>query len=82
MGWLPVLGCMFKYWFYGGNDGYFGNFSQLGKRFAGSSRNARRFIRIVAENEPGIITNITAYLTENGVKVRTLNVKNNSRKMR
>ena len=50
------------------------------KRFAGSSRNARRFIRIVAENEPGIITNITAYLTENGVKVRTLNVKNNSRK--
>lgn len=50
------------------------------KRFAGNSRNARRFIRIVAANEPGLITNITAYLTENGVKVRTLNVKNNSRK--
>ena len=30
IGLLPVLGCMFKYWFYGGNDGYFGIFHQLG----------------------------------------------------
>ncbi len=50
------------------------------KRFVSNVKNTRRFIRIVAANEPGIITNITAYLTENGVKVRTLNVKNNSRK--
>lgn len=50
------------------------------KRFAGGSKSARRFIRVVAENEPGIITEITSYLTENGVKVRTLNVKNNAKK--
>lgn len=50
------------------------------KRFASSSGIGRRYIRIVASNEPGIITNITSYLTANGAKVRTLNVKNNSRK--
>ena len=50
------------------------------KRFAGSSKNARKFIRVVANNEPGIITCITSYLTENGIAVKTLNVKNNSRK--
>ena len=31
-------------------------------------------------NEPGIITNITSYLSENDIKVKTMNVKNNSQK--
>ena len=45
-----------------------------------SNRNSRRYIRIVANNEPGIITNITSYLSENDIKVKTMNVKNNSQK--
>lgn len=50
------------------------------KRFASNNGKTRRFIRIVANNEPGIITGITSYLAENNIKVRTLNIRNNSRK--
>lgn len=50
------------------------------KRFAGTAKIDRKFIRITAANHPGIITQITSYLAENGVKVKTLNVKNNKAK--
>ena len=56
------------------------SFRSWEKRFASSNRNSRRYIRIVANNEPGIITNITSYLSENDIKVKTMNVKNNSQK--
>ena len=45
------------------------------KRFAGTNRADRRFVRIVTDNKQGTITEITSYLAENGVKVKTLNVK-------
>jgi putative Mg2+ transporter-C (MgtC) family protein len=35
----------------------------------------RRFVRVVTDNKQGTITEITSYLAENGVKVKTLNVK-------
>ena len=44
------------------------------KRFAGT-RSDRRFIRVVTRNTPGIITEITAFLSDCGIKVKTLNVK-------
>ena len=37
-------------------------------------------MRITTANTPGIITQITSYLAKNGVKVKTLNVKNNKAK--
>lgn len=43
------------------------------KRFAG--KNERRFIRVVTNNTPGVITEVTGYLAMNGIKVKTLNVK-------
>lgn len=45
------------------------------KRFAGTNRAGRRFVRVVSDNKPGTITEITSYLAENGIKVKTLNVK-------
>ena len=50
------------------------------KRFAGTTKIDRRFVRITTANTPGIITQITSYLAKNGVKVKTLNVKNNKAK--
>ena len=48
------------------------------KRFAGN-RSERRFIRVVTRNTPGIITEITGYLSECGIKVKTLNVKSDNK---
>ena len=50
------------------------------KRFAGGSKADRKFIRVIADNSPGIITQITSFLALNGVKVKTMNVKNNASK--
>jgi putative Mg2+ transporter-C (MgtC) family protein len=49
------------------------------KHFAGSSRSERRFIRVTINNRPGAITDVTGYLAEKGIKVKTLNVKNNDK---
>ena len=48
------------------------------KRFAGT-RSERRFVRVVTRNTPGIITEITGYLSECGIKVKTLNVKSDNK---
>ena len=48
------------------------------KRFAGT-RSDRRFIRVVTRNTPGIITEITAFLSDCGIKVKTLNVKTDNK---
>ncbi len=45
------------------------------KRFAGSSRSERRFIRVLTRNRPGAITDITGYLADCGIRVKTMNVK-------
>ncbi len=57
-------------------------FHDVEKRFAGKSRSARQYIRVVADNKPGTITEVTSYLSMNGIKVKTLNVKNTSDKNR
>ncbi len=49
------------------------------KHFAGSSRSERRFIRVTINNRPGAITDVTGYLADKGIKVKTLNVKNNNK---
>lgn len=47
------------------------------KRFVGN-RSERRFIRVITRNVPGVITEVTAYLSECGIKVKTLNVKSDN----
>ena len=44
------------------------------KRFHGT-RSERRFIRVVTRNIPGVITEVTGYLSDIGIKVKTMNVK-------
>ena len=50
------------------------------KRFASNSRSDRRFVRITTSNRNGAITDITGYLTLNGIQVKSLNVKKNKDK--
>ncbi len=45
------------------------------KRFAGSNRSDRRFIRVMTRNRPGVITDVTGYLADNEIKVKSMNVK-------
>lgn len=47
------------------------------KHFAG--RNERRFIRVTIKNRPGAITDITGYLAGKGIKVKTLNIKTDTK---
>lgn len=48
------------------------------KRFSLKNSKNRRFIRIVAKNRPGAISDITGFLAQNSIKVKNLNVKNDS----
>ncbi|MDD4321785.1 MAG: MgtC/SapB family protein [Acidaminococcaceae bacterium] len=48
------------------------------KRLPGAGNNARRYIRVVAKNNPDTMMTILGYLGNHNVKVRTLNVKNNN----
>ena len=50
------------------------------KRFAGNNRSERRFIRVTAKNNSGVITNITGYLASKCVRIKTMNIKNNQDK--
>lgn len=52
------------------------------KRFAVTSRNDRQFIRVITGNRPGAITDVTGYLSLNGVQVKSLNVKRDKEKDR
>lgn len=45
------------------------------KRFAATSRSDRRFIRVVTNNYDDAITDVTSYLSLNGVQIKSLNVK-------
>ena len=53
-------------------------FHNLEKRFSLKNSKDRRFIRITTANRPGALTDITGYLSMNGVKVKSLNVKNDN----
>ena len=48
------------------------------KRLPGNGSNARRYIRVIAKNNPNTMITILGYLGTHNVKVRTLNVKNNN----
>lgn len=52
------------------------------KHFAGSSRSERRFVRVIINNRVGAITDVTGYLSSKGIKVKTLNVKTDSKENR
>ena len=52
------------------------------KRFAANSRSDRQFIRIITTNRSGAITDVTGYLSLNGVQVKSLNVKRDKEKNR
>lgn len=49
------------------------------KHFAGSSRNDRKFVRVIMENRVGAITDVTGYLSAKGIKVKTLNIKTDTK---
>ena len=50
------------------------------KRFAGNNRSERRFIRVTAQNNPGMITDITGYLAGKSVRIKTMNIKTDREK--
>ena len=52
------------------------------KRFAANSRSDRQFVRIITTNRSGAITDVTGYLSLNGVQVKSLNVKRDKEKNR
>lgn len=45
------------------------------KRFVATTRNDRRFIRVITNNYDDAITDVTNYLSLNGVQIKSLNVK-------
>ena len=52
------------------------------KRFAANNRSDRQFVRIITTNRSGAITDVTGYLSLNGVQVKSLNVKRDKEKNR
>lgn len=50
------------------------------KRFAANNRSDRQFVRIITTNRSGAITDVTGYLSLNGVQVKSLNVKRDKKK--
>lgn len=54
-------------------------FHSVEKRFAAaSSKSDKKYIRVVASNTPGLIAQVAAFLTQSGIKVKTINVQNSS----
>lgn len=52
------------------------------KRYAVTSRNDRRFVRVVTNNRPNAITDVTGYLAANNMQVKSLNVRKDKQKDR
>ena len=50
------------------------------KRFALTGRTDRMYIRVTAVNRPDIVTMVTSFLDQNLIKVKNLNVRNNTMK--
>ena len=54
-------------------------FHSVEKRFAAaSSKSDKKYIRVVASNTPGLVAQVAAFLTQSGIKVKTINVQNSS----
>ncbi|MER2138836.1 MAG: MgtC/SapB family protein [Succiniclasticum sp.] len=54
-------------------------FHSVEKRFAAaSSKSDKKYIRVVASNTPELVAEVATFLTQNGIKVKTINVQNNS----
>ena len=52
------------------------------KRYAVNSRTDRRFVRVITTNRPNAITDVTGFLSANGMQVKSLNVKKDKQKDR
>ena len=54
-------------------------FHSVEKRFAvANSKSDKKYIRVVASNTPGLVAEVAAFLTQSGIKVKTINVQNSS----
>lgn len=54
-------------------------FHSVEKRFAVvNSRSDKKYIRVVTSNIPGIVAQVTAFLAQNDIKVKTINVQNST----
>ena len=54
-------------------------FHSVEKRFAAaSSKSDKKYIRVVASNTPELVAEVATFLAQNGIKVKTINVQNNS----
>jgi len=52
-------------------------FHSVEKRFAvANSKSDKKYIRVLASNAPGIVAQVSSYLVENGIRVKTINVQN------
>lgn len=47
------------------------------KHFNNTARSNRRYIKVIAANEAGSVTDITGFLTMNGIEVKSMHVKRN-----
>ena len=52
------------------------------KRYAVSSRSDRRFVRVTVNNRPNAITDVTGFLAEHNMQVKSLNVRKDKQKGR
>ena len=49
------------------------------KRFAVvNSKSDKKYIRVTASNTPGLVAEVASFLTQNDIKVKTINVQNSS----
>jgi putative Mg2+ transporter-C (MgtC) family protein len=54
-------------------------FHSVEKRFAvANSKSDKKYIRVTASNTPGLVAEVTSFLTQNDIKVKTINVQNSS----
>ena len=54
-------------------------FHSVEKRFAVvNSKSDKKYIRVTASNTPGLVAKVASFLTQNDIKVKTINVQNSS----
>lgn len=54
-------------------------FHSVEKRFAVvNSKSDKKYIRVTASNTPGLVADVATFLSQNGIKVKTINVQNSS----
>ena len=54
-------------------------FHSVEKRFAvANSKSDKKYIRVTASNTPGLVAEVATFLSQSGIKVKTINVQNSS----